>query len=140
MENAFLSLWLLLLPAIGWAGQLPGWLSVAEEVVRHIDVAEQSYLAGRLGAGRGLVERFVELGYQYAQVAMVSLVLGLGGDLFVPLTTLGLSDAVVGLLKGGFCLGLLWSLYLGRQILFNQGLCGAGYTCHQGQPERIWRG
>ena len=86
-----------------------------------------AWLAGRLGAGRGLVERFVELGYQYAPVAMVSLVLGLGGELFAPLITLGLSDAMVGLLKGGlFCLGLLWSLYLGRQILLNQGLCGAG--------------
>ena len=46
MKNAFLSLWILLLPAIGWADQLPGWSGVAEEVVRHIDMAEQSYLAG----------------------------------------------------------------------------------------------
>ncbi|WP_260292985.1 4Fe-4S binding protein [Sedimenticola hydrogenitrophicus] len=86
-----------------------------------------AWLAGRLGADRGLADRFVELGYQYAPVAMVSLVLGLGGELFAPLTRLGLSDATVGLVKGGlFSLGLLWSLYLGRQILINQGLRGHG--------------
>lgn len=86
-----------------------------------------AWVAGRLGADRGFGERFVELGYQYAPVAMVSLVLGLGGELFAPLVTLGLSTASVGLLKGGlFFLGLLWSLHLGRQILRNQGVAGAG--------------
>jgi hypothetical protein len=45
MKYAFISLWLLL-PVIGWTGEPAGWLTVAEAVVKHIDAAEQSYLAG----------------------------------------------------------------------------------------------
>jgi len=46
MKNGLLSVWLLLLPGIGWTGELAGWPAVAEAVVQHIDAAEQSYLAG----------------------------------------------------------------------------------------------
>lgn len=82
-----------------------------------------AWLAGRVGGDLKLSDRFVELGYQYAPVAMVSLILGLGGELFAPLTRLGLSVEMVGYLKVGvFLLGLFWSLYLGARILINQGV------------------
>ncbi|HSV28576.1 MAG TPA: 4Fe-4S binding protein [Candidatus Omnitrophota bacterium] len=63
--------------------------------------------------------RFVELGYQYAPVSMVSLVVGLGGTLFVPL------GAWAGAAKGVlFLLGIAWSLRLGWRILARQGITG----------------
>lgn len=84
-----------------------------------------AWLAGRVGGDLRFSDRFVELGYQYAPVAMVSLILGLGGELFAPLNRLGLSIEMVGYLKAGlFLLGLFWSLYLGARILINQGVAG----------------
>ncbi|HEY0836063.1 MAG TPA: 4Fe-4S binding protein [Azospirillum sp.] len=79
--------------------------------------AASAWLAGRLGAPLPFRSRFVELGYQYAPVAMVSLVVGLGGTLFEPLGTL--AGAAKGVL---FVLGILWSLWLGWRILAVQGL------------------
>jgi len=80
-------------------------------------------LAGRAGASGGFSPRFVELGYQFAPVAMMSLVLGLGAKLFelLALTPLGPEGASVvkGLL---FLAGLVWSLWLGNRILAGQGL------------------
>ncbi|MBX9635342.1 MAG: 4Fe-4S binding protein, partial [Magnetospirillum sp.] len=71
--------------------------------------AAASALAGRCGADLGFRRRFSELGYQYAPVAMVSLVVGLGGQLFTPLQVLA-GAHVVGMTKGGlFVLGLVWS-------------------------------
>ncbi|WP_254432604.1 4Fe-4S binding protein [Magnetospirillum sp. SS-4] len=68
-------------------------------------------------AGPGFRSRFVELGYQYAPVAMVSLVVGLGGMLFQPL------GAFAGTAKGAlFAIGILWSLWLGWRILAAQGV------------------
>lgn len=80
-------------------------------------------LAGRLGAGGTLRERFIELGYQYAPVAMVSLLIGLGGGLFSALAAIGLPAAgVAGVKTALFALGILWSLRLGWRILAGQGL------------------
>ncbi|CAA7627056.1 Polyferredoxin [Magnetospirillum sp. UT-4] len=71
-------------------------------------------------AGPGLRTRFVELGYQYAPVAMVSLVVGLGGMLFQPL------GAHAGAAKGAlFALGVAWSLWLGWRILGRQAVAPA---------------
>lgn len=68
--------------------------------------------AARLADGR-----FVELGYQYAPVAMVSLVVGLGGTLFKPLGEL--AGPAKGVL---FLAGILWSGWLGWRILAPYGL------------------
>jgi len=86
-----------------------------------------AWLAGRAGADRGLGQRFVELGYQYTPVAMVSLVLGLGAALFEPLALLDpqLPGLVKALLFGA---GALWSLWLGDRLLKGQGLA----------PSRRW--
>lgn len=97
-----------------WMAAIAGLLAMTTSLA--------SWLAGRLGADRGFRERFVELGYQYAPVAMFSLVLGLGGELFKPLVFL-LGEAGVAWLKSGlFIAGLVWSLWLGNRILAKQGV------------------
>lgn len=65
----------------------------------------------RGGAAPRFATRFVELGYQYAPVAMVSLVVGLGGALFTPLGNA--AGAAKGML---FLAGMAWSLWLGWRI------------------------
>ncbi|OUR68853.1 ferredoxin [Cycloclasticus sp. 46_83_sub15_T18] len=82
-----------------------------------------SWLSGKLGGDRNFRERFIELGYQYTPVAMVSLIIGLGGQLFDLLSLFNISASGIGLTKGGlFLLGLLWSVHLGNRILQRQGL------------------
>ncbi len=83
-----------------------------------------AWLSGQLQGDKSLRERFTELGYQYAPVAMVSLVIGLGASLFQPLEDL--NPALPGLAKGTlFTAGLLWSLWLGDRILKRQGVAGS---------------
>jgi hypothetical protein len=80
-----------------------------------------AWLAGHVQGDRTLSQRFTELGYQYAPVAMVSLVIGLGATLFQPLNSI--DAAAPGLAKGAlFVAGLLWSLWLGDRILKRQGV------------------
>jgi len=85
--------------------------------------AVSAALSGRAGADVRFGQRFTELGYQYAPVAMVSLVIGLGGKLFDPLRYTPLGEAGVHGLKGAlFVIGLLWSIRLGERILARQGV------------------
>jgi hypothetical protein len=85
--------------------------------------AAAAWLAGRLGGDGDFKRRFVELGYQYAPIAMVSLIIGVGAELFGGLRYLNLSAADVGLVKGVvFAIGFGWSLWLGNRILAGQGL------------------
>ena len=80
-------------------------------------------LAGGLGGTGSRRQRFVELGYQYAPVAMMSLVIGLGGGMFQAMAWAGLPDAALRAIKIGlFAVGILWSLHLGNRILAGQGL------------------
>ncbi|MFQ5661090.1 MAG: 4Fe-4S binding protein [Gammaproteobacteria bacterium] len=82
-----------------------------------------AWLSGVMGGDRTYRARFIELGYQYAPVAMVSLVLGLGGGLFAPLQHLGFTLTEIAYVKASLFLpGLIWSLYLGAHILSRQGL------------------
>jgi len=88
-----------------------------------VTTAASTWLAGKLGAARGFKERFVELGYQYAPIAMVSLIIGLGAELFNGLAPLGLNAEQIGWVKGAFFLiALLWSIRLGYRIVVNQGV------------------
>lgn len=83
-----------------------------------------SWVAGRLGADRDFRTRFLELAYQYLPVAMVSLVLGLGGELF-GLLQHGIGAAATRAVQMGlFAAGLLWSVAIGRRLLVRQGLSG----------------
>ncbi len=86
-----------------------------------VTTALAAWISGCIGGDRSFSQRFVELGYQYTPVAMMSLILGLGGELFETLSYLGLG-AYIGTAKGlVFLLGLVWSVYLGERILARQG-------------------
>lgn len=81
-----------------------------------------AWLAAHFSGGNWRAQ-FVELGYQYAPVAMISLLLGLGGELFKIFSWLGLSMGEIGQIKMGvFYFALFWSSYLGWRILGNQGV------------------
>lgn len=80
--------------------------------------ALSAWLAGYFGATKGFRQRFLELGYQFAPVAMVSLLLGLGGELFASLP----GQAAYWLKLSLLCAALLWSLHLGWRIQRNHGL------------------
>ncbi|HYH22201.1 MAG TPA: 4Fe-4S binding protein [Azospirillum sp.] len=85
--------------------------------------AAAALLAGRAGADATAGRRFTELGYQYAPVAMVSLVVGLGTALFAPLQLLGFGPEAVRAAKGLlFAASLAWSGWLGWRILASQGV------------------
>lgn len=84
-----------------------------------------AWMSGKLGGGRGFRQRFLELGYQFTPIAMVSLLLGLGIGLFKTMTTIGIPHELVSLLK--ICLfvgGITWSLWLSWRILVRQGVTG----------------
>jgi len=88
-----------------------------------LTTAMATWLTGKLGAARSFKARFVELGYQYAPIAMVSLIIGLGAELFNGLAPLGLTDEQIGWVKGAvFMAALLWSIRLGYRIIRNQGV------------------
>ncbi|MGH8428584.1 MAG: 4Fe-4S binding protein [Gammaproteobacteria bacterium] len=83
-----------------------------------------SWIAGRLGADGGFRSRFLELAYQFLPVAMVSLVLGLGSELFALLQHGIGAEPTRYLELALFVAGLLWSLIIGRRLLQRQGLAG----------------
>lgn len=85
--------------------------------------AATAWLAGRSGGDRTFSERFVELGYQFAPVAMVSLLIGLGDKLFTGIARMGSPSWSVEFLKAGLLLGgFAWSLLLANRILARQGV------------------
>lgn len=82
-----------------------------------------AWLSGRMGGDVTLRQRFTELGYQYAPVAMGSLIIGLGSMLFEPIgfTALG-QEGVQAAKLILFMVGALWSVWLGERILAHQGV------------------
>jgi hypothetical protein len=103
-------------------GYMLGWALLVTAVLGVTTLFAAS-ISKKLGGSGSLFERFVELGYQYAPVAMVSLVIGLGTELFTPLETLGISPDIIRLIKvSAFVLGLIWSVWLGDRILKQQDL------------------
>lgn len=82
-----------------------------------------AYLAGRVGGDGTLRQRFTELGYQYAPVAMGSLIIGLGSALFEPIKETALGPAgAQGAKAALFLLAVAWSLRLGERLLARQGV------------------
>jgi len=99
-----------------------GWMALTA-LVLSITTGTTAWLAGRLGGRGRFGTRFIELGYQVAPVALISLLIGLGGELFTALGHLGLSpDALSGLKSVLFVCGAVWSLWLGARILGGQGV------------------
>jgi hypothetical protein len=86
-----------------------------------------AWAAGRFGSPDNFRARFVELGYQFAPAAMVSLLIGLGGKLFDTAVSAGIPAGDVGavkaLLRGG---AVVWGLWLGARILARQGVSRGG--------------
>lgn len=101
---------------------MTGFMALVAAVLGSLTAAA-AWLSGRMGGDATARQRFTELGYQYAPVAMVSLIVGLGSGLFDPiaLTPLGPTgaQAAKGLL---FMLGAAWSVWLGARILARQGV------------------
>ena len=86
-----------------------------------------AWLAGKLSSNktsaRSQIDRAIELGYQYAPIALSSLVIGLGAEIFEPLRLLGFDNLGIGLVKSAlFLLSLLWSIFLGYRILGRQSV------------------
>jgi hypothetical protein len=82
-----------------------------------------AYLARRAGAQGHFGQLFTELGYQYAPIALSSLIIGLGAQLLEPLRYTSLGEGGAGAIRGGlFMAGLLWSIWLGVKILERQNV------------------
>ncbi|MEZ5785154.1 MAG: Yip1 family protein [Xanthobacteraceae bacterium] len=80
-----------------------------------------TWLARRAGARRDFLSCFTELGYQYAPVALMSLVISLGAELFEPIKWTMFGAAGVSAVKAAFFLvGVIWSIWLGERILASQ--------------------
>jgi len=82
-----------------------------------------AWLAGKMGADKDLKSRFIELGYQYAPIAIISLIVGLGAKLFELLGVIGFDEHFIqGFKLVIFGISFLWSLWLAWRILANQGV------------------
>lgn len=81
--------------------------------------------SGKAGGTGPYRARFVELGYQFLPIAMVSLLLGLGGGLFEGLGMLGLGEDAVRALRIALLVGGgVWSITLGYRLLARQAVPG----------------
>lgn len=102
-----------------WAALLAAGLAAATGLA--------AWLAGKFGGRDAFASRFVELGYQFAPVAMVSLLIGLGGKLFDAAVAIGLPAGAVGAGKAALLAGAVaWGLTLGARILAGQGVALRG--------------
>lgn len=100
--------------------------ALALTIVLGLLTAISSWLAGRMGGDMNGRQRLVELAYAYMPVAMLSLVIGLGGKLFSALALTGISNtSIAGIKASLFALSVLWSLHLARKLLARQSLFGA---------------
>jgi hypothetical protein len=81
-----------------------------------------AWIARRVGASGSYGQVFTELGYQYAPVALMSLIIGLGAELLEPLRSIIGVTGVHAVRGGLFFSGLVWSIWLGQCILARQGV------------------
>lgn len=106
------------------SGFMIAWM-VAMTALLAATTSAAAHLSGRVGGDGSFGRRFSELGYQYAPVAMVSLLIGLGAMLFDPIKSTPLGPAGVQFVKGGLYLaGVVWSVWLSQKILARQGVPG----------------
>ncbi|CAH2601565.1 4Fe-4S binding protein [Rhodovastum atsumiense] len=96
---------------------------IALTVVLAATTAAAAVLARQVGARGSFAARFAELGYQYAPIALISLVIGLGAELFEPLRRTAFGIEGVHITKGIlFLLGFAWSVWLADRVLVRQGV------------------
>ncbi len=121
-ERGEVFIWLDFVMIVGF---MSGFMLVMAVVLGGLTAAA-AWLSGRMGGDATPRQRFTELGYQYAPVAMVSLIVGLGSMLFEPIGMTPLGEAGV---QGGkvlmFVAGAIWSVWLGERILARQGVPAA---------------
>lgn len=79
----------------------------------------------RLAGPCGVRRRTLHLGYGFAPVAMVSLLVGLGGDLFEPLRALAVDAATGALQSAMVAAAVLWSIHLCHALLGREPLAPA---------------
>jgi len=92
-------------------------------VILSIATALSSWLAGRFAGDTTFKQRFLELGYQFTPVAMISIILGLGDQLFKQIGTWGVPPTWLAYGKMAlFVAAIVWSIGLGYRILQNQGV------------------
>lgn len=104
------------------SGFMVAWM-IALTTLLAATTSAAAHLSGRVGGDGSFGRRFSELGYQYAPVAMVSLVIGLGAMLFDPIKSTPLGSVGVQIIKGGLYLsGVAWSVWLSQNILARQGV------------------
>lgn len=115
-------LWLDFIMIVGF---MLGTMAVLTAVLASL-TAVGAMIARRLGADGGFGRVFTELGYQYAPVALMSLIIGLGAELLTPLRYTFVGMEGVHVIRGGlFLIGVVWSIWLGDRILRRQGLPAA---------------
>ncbi len=110
--------WLDFLLITGWMIAVMLLLAAALAMLH----AAGAWIAGRFGAAGSFRDRFVALSYQAAPAAMISLLLGLGVDLFKLLPDAEAQPIKIAALVGA----VVWGAFLGRRILAGMGLRGAG--------------
>jgi hypothetical protein len=107
------------------SGYMMLWMAVVTALLAAATAAS-AWLARRAGGDAPFGRAFVEFGYQFLPVAMISLLLGLGGDLFEALGSLVLGADGISLCKGILFVGAVaWSLGLGWRLLARQGVPAA---------------
>ncbi|WP_053239680.1 4Fe-4S binding protein [Pleomorphomonas koreensis] len=112
-------LWLDFLMIVGF---MLGTMAVLTVVLACL-TAVGAMIARKLGADGGFGQVFTELGYQYAPVALMSLIIGLGAELLNPLRDTAIGIEGVHVIRGGlFLIGVVWSIWLGDRILKRQGI------------------
>lgn len=75
---------------------------------------------------------YIELAYQYMPVAMVALLIGLGGKIFEILSLVGLnSEGIISIKLILFSISLLWSVWLGWKIQAKQNVSPERKTISQ---------
>ena len=112
-------LWLDFLMIVGF---MLGTMAVLTVVLACL-TAVGAAIARKLGADGGFGQVFTELGYQYAPVALMSLIIGLGAELLNPLRNTAVGIEGVHVIRGGlFLIGVVWSIWLGDRILKRQGI------------------
>ncbi len=118
-ERAEVFWWLDFFTIVGF---MCGFMMVVAAILGSL-TASAAWLAGLVGGDRDFRQRFTELGYQYAPVAMGSLIIGLGSMLFEPirLTPFGAAGMHAAKLIL-FLAGAAWSVWLGERILARQGV------------------
>jgi len=89
--------------------------------------ALSAYIAGFWQKKYSFKNRFIELGYQFTPVAMLSIIISLGDKLFSELHLLGMHSTLLSIIKGTLlAFSMLWSLHLSRKLLLQQGIKGLG--------------